>query len=82
MSEQELTPWFVNGEKPARKGVYQQMCGFGKQVGYQYWSGARWYPWHETAASANKYRGAEKCHSYAHCGEEWRGLAHPPKAKP
>lgn len=83
MSKQKLTPWFVNGEPPARPGVYQQMCGLGKKVGYQYWSGEKWGLWYEMASdAANRHAFEEDFFAYPHCGEKWRGLASDPGAKP
>lgn len=79
MSEPKLTPWFVNGEKPVRKGVYQQKSGSGRLLGYQRWDGKHWCTWHENAETAGKDR--EAVVSF-HQNDPWRGLAHPPKAKP
>ena len=77
-TKEKLTPWFTNGEKPARPGVYQQMCGFGKELGYQYWSGKRWYSWYEDPETAYKYKKLDRRYGYEHCGEKWRGLAYDP----
>lgn len=77
MSKPKLTDWFVNGERPVRKGVYQQMCGLRTTIGYQRWSGKNWYAWNSTAdAAARDQRIADLQKDH------WRGLAHPPKAKP
>lgn len=78
MSEPKLTPWFVNGERPVRKGVYQQMNGQDR-LGYQYWDGVFWHGWAETARAARKDYGIA---AHSHQNDPWRGLAHPPKAKP
>ena len=79
MSKQKLTPWFVNGEKPVRKGVYQQMCGSGRKLGYQQWTGKHWCDWCETPEMAATY--FDPVVTF-HQNDPWRGLAHPPKAKP
>ena len=43
----ELTPWFVCGELPARRGVYNVSCRCEDQSGewYSYWDGQtfRWF---------------------------------------
>ena len=78
MSEQELTRWFTNGENPWEPGVYERRA---KQVGqYSYWNG--WY-WclgaHHIRAAADEDAKAKP----SSCQDApWRGLAHPPKAKP
>jgi hypothetical protein len=41
----EYTEWFPGHIKPYRKGVYQQKCGFGKELGYQRWDGESWSHW-------------------------------------
>lgn len=75
MSKQKLTPWFRNGEKPARKGVYQQMSGTGDRLGYQRWDGKRWMVWCETAeAAAGKHIPVR----HSSQGDPWRGLAEKP----
>ena len=65
------TPWFPGHIKPVRRGVYQQMCGMGKDVGYQLWDGRRWHSWHYTAeAAANeKYVSLSDLQN-----DKWRGL--------
>ena len=45
---EKTTPWFPGNIKPARRGVYQQMCGHGVALGYQYWNGAVWFGWRAT----------------------------------
>ncbi len=48
----QLTPWFPGSVKPVRRGVYQQMCGLGKDLGYQLWDGEHWHSWCDTAEQA------------------------------
>lgn len=76
MSEPKLTPWFVNGEKPARKGVYQVDSLF-SEFAWSRWDGKTW-GWrrmrHATAAQ-DRNKTERKI-------TQWRGLANQPKAKP
>lgn len=78
MSAAKLTPWFKNGVKPARKGVYQQMNGGRNRLGYQRWNGMNWGTWFETAEEA-----AQSTDRAAACyqSDPWRGLAAKPSAK-
>lgn len=76
MSKQKLTPWFMNGEKPARKGVYRvRSDGF---YGFAYWDGRLWAWRCSSVAEANDDRLTTGASQTKH----WRGLAHPPKGKP
>ncbi len=70
----KLTEWFPGDVKPVRKGVYQKMCGHGKELGYQYWDGANWGYWEETPDAAVRERGKAVETEF----EEWRGLAEKP----
>lgn len=79
MSKQEFSQWFTNGEKPWEPGVYQQRSGFLRKVGYQRWDGRKWYGWHEDAEEARKCLWPV---APGFQNDPWRGLAHPPKAKP
>jgi hypothetical protein len=68
----KYTPWFTDGQKPARPGVYQQRCSLGKQLGYQRWDGVHWYAWSlspQKAAASNVI--ADDCFQ----NDPWRGLA-------
>lgn len=69
----KLTKWYPAHIKPARKGVYQQMCGLGKDIGYQYWDGANWRGWCWTALSAKNEK-----YVYGPICDKWRGLAEKP----
>lgn len=69
----DVTEWFPAHIKPARPGVYQQMCGLGKDLGYQHFDGNGWGGWFSTPESAERF--ARK-HD-AGC-TEWRGLAASP----
>lgn len=77
MQDQELTGWFVNGEKPVRDGVYQTTNG--PWLGYQKFQAGKWYGWYETPkdAAASKHIIREACQN-----DQWRGLSSDPNAKP
>jgi len=66
----KLTPWFDGTVKPVRKGIYQQMDGHGKLLGYQYWNGKIWGLWSETPEGAMWSFGVS-------CSQDdpWRGVA-------
>lgn len=68
----KFTPWFPGDVKPVRKGVYQQISGIGREVGYQYWDGYFWFAWDEEKAGALR----EYKHGYRACtqNDKWRGL--------
>lgn len=70
----ELTKWFRGTEKPVRRGVYQQMCGLGKLLGYQYWDGKKWHVWAGTPESAYQYRNGAVARTQ---DDKWRGLKTP-----
>ena len=70
----KLTPWFTRGEKPARDGVYQQMCGLKREVGYQKFSNGQWGPWARTPEVAARAAGRADTQN-----DKWRGLAGRPK---
>lgn len=75
MSKQELTPWFVNGEKPRRKGVYRVRVG--GVSGFAYWNGSRWAWRCSSVHQADNDRSTAGASQKKH----WRGLASDPKAK-
>ena len=83
MKEQELTPWFVNGEKPARPGVYNVSCRKLDQSGdwWSHWNGEAW-----SDASTDKkkwqWRGYDLDGLFFSAKGSWRGLAQDPEAKP
>jgi hypothetical protein len=67
----KFTEWYPGHIKPFRKGVYQQRCGQGREIGYQKWDGTRWSDWYPTI------EGAEKSKNFAiSCNQNdpWRGL--------
>jgi hypothetical protein len=70
----KLTPWFPGNVKPVRPGVYQQMCGFNRDVGYQYWDGKVWGLWSRTIEGA-RHDGWPASPQ----NDPWRGLAEEPK---
>lgn len=82
MKEQELTPWFVNGEKPARPGVYNVSCRRTDQTGLWYakWNGKRWLVFSNSVAEANQRTVVSGLIDRRR--GSWRGLAKQPKAKP
>lgn len=81
-TEPKMTPWFVNGRKPARIGPYNVSCRKTGQTGkwWSWWSGKRWSiaaptlrslvcDWKSTpAADADAF----------HKAGSWRGLASKP----
>jgi hypothetical protein len=69
--EMKLTPWYPGNIKPVREGVYMLMCGFGVEVGYQYWDGSYWGLWCSTPQDAFHFRG--KCGAKDQNGM-WRGV--------
>lgn len=82
MSKQKLTQWFTNGEKPWEPGVYEVRGAYVDGL-FAYWGPKGWGSADTTKRAA--YRGRNNglnpdC--YHTNGRYWRGLAHPPKAKP
>lgn len=73
-TEPKMTPWFVNGEKPAREGVYQQRNG-NRELGYQRWTGSRWMFWSATVSGAQL---ADMPAAGEYQNDPWRGLASKP----
>ena len=71
----KLTPWFVNGEKPARDGLYEVRSVIGQHPVFSYWDGKRWGWICPTKGEAEKRR-RERTYRQD-C--EWRGLAEEPK---
>lgn len=74
---QKLTPWFLNGEKPIRDGVYQQMLGTDKTIGYQRFQNGVWYAWRKTPKEADL---ASSPANIFYQNDPWRGLAEDPNA--
>lgn len=82
MSKQELTPWFVSGEKPIWHGVYEVRGVYFKGL-FAYWGPDGWGPGDITKRYAFHRRNDGLFPDCYHTdGRAWRGLAHPPKAKP
>lgn len=69
----KLTAWFPGHIKPVRKGVYQQKAGLQDMLGYQYWSGLRWYGWVSTIEGAYAARKYLPVHA-SHQNDDWRGV--------
>lgn len=77
----KLTPWFVDGEKPARPGVYNVSCRKEAQTGryYGYWNGRFWvFGVAETPESAARLK-QRVARGYVASNGSWRGLAEAPK---
>lgn len=78
-TEPKMTPWFVNGEKPARPGAYNVSCRKSDQSGkfFGYWDGKKWcwglFPTPDEAAT-DHYDGE----SASVASGSWRGLAECP----
>lgn len=68
----KLTPWYPGHIKPVRPGVYQQMCGHNRDLGYQRWDGKAWSRWAYTAEEVANL----SC--FLDCNDPWRGLAEDP----
>lgn len=68
----KLTNWFVNGEKPVHKGVYNVSCQTQEQSGdwYSYWNGHRFGYFSTNAEDAYDER-FEKTTAVV---ESWRGI--------
>ncbi len=82
MARPKLTPWFVNGEKPARPGVYNVSCRRTKQSGmyYAYFDGESFGStagWVETAwyQRGKQTRWSDAVNQHG----SWRGLAEKPE---
>ena len=88
--QQKLTPWFVNGEKPVRKGVYNVSCQRRHQSGtwFAYWDGKRFLPFDADKNGAEQ-SGREFLRKFKGCGAgafvlsggSWRGIAANTKGK-
>ena len=75
---QELTPWFVNGEKPSRPGVYNVSARKDDQSVYWFarWDGMQWYMAHSNVSSAMREQFGM---GLRWSRGSWRGLAQNPK---
>lgn len=74
-TEPKMTPWFVNGEKPARPGVYETKDSlYADRPMYQHWNG-RFWGYFCLSINAAKNQGDRRS-----CWEkpQWRGLASKP----
>ncbi|WP_315127310.1 hypothetical protein [Comamonas antarctica] len=83
MNEEKLTPWFVNGEKPARKGVYNVSCRSESQTGrwYSWWDGKTFGAFATNLDRAKEYHLMHPGARIASLGGgSWRGLAYDPRA--
>lgn len=84
----KLTPWFVNGEKPVRPGVYSVSCRRQHQTGewYSHWDGQCFGPFSlEPQRAEVAHARYKKAGDHVHAGNavlprgSWRGLAEEPK---
>lgn len=66
-----LTQWFVKGEKPHHKGVYQRIIGW--DICYSYWDGKYWYVAGSLPKIAIKNYQGKICS--VHQDNQWRGIA-------
>jgi len=66
-----VTQWFSGEVRPAMPGVYQQLCGNGELVGYQYWDGYYWHGWAHTPEEALD---KEDIAAHMYQDDKWRGL--------
>ena len=74
----KLSPMFPPHIKPVHLGPYKTGSDGVRCFNYQYWNGRWWGQCSQTpekASSNQHYRSAFQ-------NNYWRGLAHPPKAKP
>lgn len=80
-NEQKLTPWFINGEKPARPGVYNVSCRKHKQSGrwYARWDGVSWFRAFTGVSTAGREVHATVIPNHWHAVGSWRGLAEKPE---
>ena len=79
----ELTPWFVNGERPARPGVYNVSCRKLEQSGdwFARWDGEKWFmAYYEPGAAAHCMLPAASSGDYWSRKGSWRGLTQNPEA--
>ena len=82
----KLTPWFVNGEKPARPGIYNVRYEKSEQSGnwYSYWDGRKFGPFSariEWVLPTTARFGPKEWHAGRGLLRRgsWRGLAEEPK---
>ena len=72
-TEPKMTPWFVNGEKPARVGVYE-VGEDGHRRWFQHWNG-RWWGYFDTnPKDAQRFGRRQSMYQ----NFRWRGLASKP----
>ena len=80
--KQKLTPWFVNGEKPVRKGYYQvwrpKVNPAYPKRSVLYWNGKDWK--HTPHSGAGLIGVGGFASVIASHGDKWRGLAEDPNA--
>jgi hypothetical protein len=73
LTELPRTPWFSNGHKPTRPGVYERRYASGSIL-FAEWTGHNWlmrHYWPHTAARERMVSSAVA---------SWRGLAEEPKS--
>lgn len=83
----KLTPWFVNGEKPVRPGVYEvNLCAPGTasfDPAYSYFDGKNWaeFLWFKDCGGTPQkaYDGRKRNTGAGRQCMYWRGLAEEPK---
>ncbi len=79
----KLTPWFVNGELPARPGVYNVSCRKYAQTGSYWarWGEGMWYRAETTMHNAALTRSPTRVTNRWSTEGSWRGLASDPARK-
>lgn len=75
-TEPKMTPWFVNGEKPARNGVYAVNSRMGREHVFSHWNGDFWGWVSESVATARHFRNRPTPREFK--SVIWRGLAEKP----
>ena len=67
-----FSEWYPPEIEPVRSGWYQQLCGHGKDLGYQYWDNERklWSAWFHNRVSW-------PVTAFIPSRDPWRGLTTP-----
>ena len=77
----KTTEWFISGEKPAYKGVYNVSCRKDNQSGYwyAYWDGEEFYWFDQYVDGAYNETRPGGAGSIVLTEGSWRGLAENPE---
>lgn len=79
-TEDQLTPWFPAHVKPSRNGLYMKLCGYGRDIGFQFWDGEFWYGWSFSLRGAMSFYQME-VKALDNRRNQWRGLNFDPAKK-